>query len=102
MEESVFDVFESLQEKPCYLYWFSCLKPVPVHDFLYASELLTIDKSTGTFNKGFYVLTRSSLIRSVDLAFKNPVDALAILRLRNPRVFKIERPSLNLYPSLYP
>jgi hypothetical protein len=97
MEESIFDLFESNLTNPLTLHWSSSCEKVAVKDFVYAGELITIEKHTGTQIVALYILTRSSLIWSIDVKYKNPVRAMSILHLRNPRLLKIERPSITLY-----
>lgn len=93
-------MFERTQDNPVVLQWSSCSSSMLIEDCIHAGELITIDRHTSTPLTELYVLTKSCLIKSAAHSFANPVSAAAMLRLRNPRLAKIERPSAGLYVSL--
>jgi len=95
MEKSIFDIFESNLPNPITFHWSSyCGK---VTDAIYKGELITIEKHTGANMVALYTLTGNSLICSIDSKHENPVKAVSILHLRNPRLLKLEHLNINLY-----
>lgn len=92
MTTSLFDVFEGMQPNPFYFNWqsFSDVIEIPKEDILHSGILTTMDKSNMVRHSQFLILTTRSLIESKDFRLQNPVNTLAILYLRNPRIYKIQ------------
>jgi len=98
MLRSLFNEYERKQQDPILFKWVPHFEPifVPSEEYLYAGELITVEKFNETQRNGYYVLTLKKLIELNDVEFKNPVNATFVLNLRHPRVIKVSKPELGL------
>ena len=85
---SLFDVFEQIQPSPKIFKWnFSSGSLFfSVDDYIYAGTLYTQDGKTKIMSKKFYVLTINRLLESNDSGLRNPINYVASIELRNPRI----------------
>jgi hypothetical protein len=85
--------YEEMQITPILFQWQHETKTIniPHEDFLYMGELIT---GEGNYNKKMFVLTKYFLFECTDLTFKNPINSLASLEIRNPSVKKVEEKDL--------
>ena len=93
MNNSLFDSFEFREVNPIYLKWEPIKESFKIdpEEVLYKEFLVTIEGKEQNSIRRLYTLTKNSLIESEKEISGNEFKYTSILKLRNPRVLKIQR-----------
>ena len=93
IDRSLFDLYEEIQSSPKIFKWnlSSGFLFFSVDDYIYAGTLYIQDEQTKIMSKKFYVLTINHLLESNDSGLRNPINYVASIELRNPRINYIRK-----------